>query len=177
MSDKKSSDHPDNVDQIRDILFGGQMREYEQRFSRLDERLQQAAEQLRIDVDKRIDQIEAYVRKECDKLSDKISKHNKDHQNSIKDLESSLGLASTQINESLNDVTGRFDSELAEVRDDLHQASKSSLKQIQDLADNQSNQLMREARELRESRLSREEMASLLGELALRINQDGPKPE
>ena len=35
-----------NVDKIRDILFGNQMRDYEKRFARLEERVTKASEAL-----------------------------------------------------------------------------------------------------------------------------------
>src|SRR6266478_1214002 len=56
------SNSPDNsspppvsghVDQIRDIIFGGQMRDYEQRFKKLEERLTQQAAELSEDLQKR----------------------------------------------------------------------------------------------------------------------------
>ena len=38
---------PGNVDKIRDILFGSQMRDYETRFARLEETLSKEASELR----------------------------------------------------------------------------------------------------------------------------------
>ncbi len=43
-----------NIDKVRDILFGGQMRDYERRFSRLEERLVQETAELKDDVRKRL---------------------------------------------------------------------------------------------------------------------------
>ena len=42
-----------NVDKIRDILFGSNMREYEKRFGRLEERLTKSSDALREDLKKR----------------------------------------------------------------------------------------------------------------------------
>ena len=42
-----------NVDQIRDILFGGQMRDYDRRFDELDERSKREAERARAEFIKR----------------------------------------------------------------------------------------------------------------------------
>ena len=41
-----------NVDKIRDILFGSNMREYEKRFARLEERLTKSSDALRDDLKK-----------------------------------------------------------------------------------------------------------------------------
>src|ERR1700745_3360309 len=44
-----------NVDKIRDILFGSQMRDYEKRFTRLEENVSKAVETLREDTMKRLE--------------------------------------------------------------------------------------------------------------------------
>src|SRR6202162_5426794 len=58
-----------NVDKIRDILFGSQMRDYEKRFIRLEDNVTKAIEGLREDMTKRLDNLRAFVRQEVDSLS------------------------------------------------------------------------------------------------------------
>jgi hypothetical protein len=57
-----------NVDKIRDILFGSQMRDYDKRFGRLEERLAKAADALRDDLKKRFDSLESFVQQEVESL-------------------------------------------------------------------------------------------------------------
>ncbi len=59
-----------SIDKVRDLLFGGQLRELDRRFARLEERLVKETNQLRQDMQARIDALEAYARKESDSLSD-----------------------------------------------------------------------------------------------------------
>src|SRR6185295_6529950 len=61
-----------NVDKIRDILFGTQMRDYEKRFVRLEERLLKESADLREDVKRRFDSLEIYVKKELESLTDRL---------------------------------------------------------------------------------------------------------
>ena len=51
-----------NVDKIRDILFGSNMREYEKRFARLEERLTKSSDALREDLKKRFDSLRSASR-------------------------------------------------------------------------------------------------------------------
>ncbi len=51
-----------NLDKVRDILFGGQMRDYEKRFNRLEDRLVKECSSIRDDIKKRLDSLEMYVK-------------------------------------------------------------------------------------------------------------------
>ena len=61
-----------NVDKIRDILFGSQMRDYEKRFTRLEDNVTKALETLREDMTKRLDTLGGFVRQEVDSLSQRV---------------------------------------------------------------------------------------------------------
>src|SRR5271155_6246436 len=58
-----------NVDKIRDILFGSQMRDYEKRFVRLEDTVTKALDTLREDMTKRFDTLSNYMKEEVDSLS------------------------------------------------------------------------------------------------------------
>jgi hypothetical protein len=61
-----------NVEQIRDILFGVQMRDYERRFSNLEARLTQEAAMLRDDIRARFDALELAMRQQFNALSESL---------------------------------------------------------------------------------------------------------
>src|SRR5438105_13983391 len=55
-----------NVDKIRDILFGTQMRDYESRFARLEETLIKETLEIRETNRRKFEQLETFIRKEFD---------------------------------------------------------------------------------------------------------------
>ena len=57
-----SAEQGGNVDKIRDILFGNQMREYDSRFARLEETLLKESSDLKESVRKRIDTLESFFK-------------------------------------------------------------------------------------------------------------------
>ena len=76
MAKKQSRKNPDldpategNVDKIREILFGGQMRDYEQRFADLEDRLTRSVEQASRNLEKRLDRLDTYAKRELEKLA------------------------------------------------------------------------------------------------------------
>ena len=52
-----------NLEKVRDILFGHQMREVDRRFVRLEERIIKETRDLRDDMKRRLDALEAYTNK------------------------------------------------------------------------------------------------------------------
>ncbi|HZC66199.1 MAG TPA: hypothetical protein VE545_06480, partial [Candidatus Dormibacteraeota bacterium] len=75
-----------NVDKIRDILFGSQMRDYEKRFVRLEERVTKASEALRDDMKKRVDALESFVQQEMEALGQRVNKEKAERAEALKEL-------------------------------------------------------------------------------------------
>ena len=75
-----------NVDKIRDLIFGSQMRDYEKRFTRLEERLAKAADALRDDMKKRFDALESFVGQEMESLGQRLKTEKSERAESLKDL-------------------------------------------------------------------------------------------
>ena len=61
-----------NLDKVRDLLFGGQMRDYDRKFARLEERLVKETADLREEVKRRLSALETYMKAELESQSDRI---------------------------------------------------------------------------------------------------------
>ena len=55
-----------SIDKVRDILFGVQMRDYDKRFARLEERLLKETSELKDDVKKRLAALEQFMKQEVE---------------------------------------------------------------------------------------------------------------
>ena len=75
-----------NLDKVRDILFGVQMRDYEKRFSRVEERLAKDIAEMKEDVRKRLEALEGYTKKEVESLEDRIKSEQETRTEQIKDV-------------------------------------------------------------------------------------------
>ena len=75
-----------NVDKIRDILFGSQMRDYEKRFVRLEETVTKAIETLREDMTKRLDTLSNYIKEETDSLGQRVKTEKSERAEGLKEL-------------------------------------------------------------------------------------------
>ncbi len=80
----------DNMDKIRYILFGAQMREQEKWYTRLEQRTFKEINSLKEETKKRFDSLENYVKNEIDMLSDRLQTEQDDRNSSVKDLSKEL---------------------------------------------------------------------------------------
>lgn len=177
---KPGADAPDrNVDQIRDILFGGQMRDYERRFDELDQRLEAELARLRDTQDKRLAQIDKRIDDQLEKLGKLLRQESQDRNAAIDDLESRLQQAARtargEINTAIDGLThdlGAADERHRAAVVDLH-ATSSARATEGDAA------LARMGAELRADKVGREDLAALFGEFALRLKGafDLPSPK
>lgn len=176
-SDKQRADDAElasggNIDKIRDILFGVQMRDYEKRFARLEERLIKEASELRDDTRKRFDALELYVRQEFESLNGRLAAEQSARGDAVEAL--SLGLTDTA--RAFEKKTAQMDEQTAksqsELRQQLLDQSKSLNDSIRQKYEELTAALQREASDLRTDKTDRSALAALFTEVAMRLNND-----
>ncbi len=75
-----------SIDKVRDILFGVQMRDYDKRFARLEERLVKETTELKDDVKKRLASLEQFMKQEFESLGDRLSSEHAGREGAVKEL-------------------------------------------------------------------------------------------
>ena len=161
-----------NIDKIRDILFGNQMREYERRFSRLEERLVKEFTDSRDETKKRLDSIEVYVRQEIEALNEVLKKQQNAQEQAIRELSQDY---KNQIN-SLDQKMTQFDENLSksgrEVRQQILEQSKSLNDEMKQKFAEILNVVERESQELRNDKANRSTLSMLFAEMAMRLRSE-----
>lgn len=166
-----------NVDKIREILFGGQMRDYEGRFADLEKRLTQRIDQLGGELDKRIERLNTYAKREVDKLSERLKSERKDRLADGKSGSRDLKDLSQQVESWLGEVEDRLDVESKDLRNAMHEQSEELAGLIAETRDQLNAAIGDEARELQDAKLAREDLAGLLSEVAMRLKNDFKLPK
>lgn len=167
----------DNVDRIREILFGGQMRDYERKFARLEERFVKESTDLRADVKRSLEALEVYVGKEVDSLAERLRAEQTERAQAVKELGGDL----KALTQSLEKRATQLDEQIAkgqrELRQQIFEESKSTSEEIRRSAEALAAVVARESQELREDKADRTALSSLFSELALRLSGDFQLPE
>ncbi|HTZ99515.1 MAG TPA: hypothetical protein VMB02_04225 [Candidatus Aquilonibacter sp.] len=158
-----------NVDKIRDILFGSQMRDYDKRFTRLEERLAKAAEALRDDLKKRFDSLESFVQQEVESLHQRLRTEKAERVETLKELTRETRDTSKALDTRLSQLDEHLAAAQGDLRARILDQSKSLLNEIQRAHAEMESALDREAGVLRNEKTDRATLADLLTEMALRL--------
>lgn len=166
-----------NVDKIRDILFGGQMRDYDQRFGELEKRLNKSIEQLTRDLDKRVERMDAFTRREIDKLSEQLKTEKKERVADAKGNAGELQEFADQVEAWFAEADEQLTNESKDLRNSIHDQNEALSALIRETRNELSDALSVESRTLADSKLAREDLAGLLTEVALRLKNDFKLPK
>jgi hypothetical protein len=161
-----------NLEKVRDILFGNQMREVDRRFARLEERIVKDTRDLKDDIKRRLDALEAYTTKETETLAGHIRQEHGDRVD-----------ANARLARELADTAGAFERRSAGLDEQLAKGQREIrqhiLEQEQRLSEDLRGRieevlaaLAREAHELRNDKTDRTALASLLKEMAMRLTNE-----
>jgi len=182
VSKEKNNNHQEsmeagNVDQIRDIIFGAQMRDYEKRFIRLEERLLSESDSLRGETNSRLDALESYIKQEVSSLSDMIAVERGEREDDTRHLSNELSNQAQEQEKKLNHQQQSSSQAQADLRDALLEQSKSLLTEIQNVRNTLSASLDKSSEELRDDKADRRALADMFSEFAMRLNGDFQLPE
>lgn len=165
-----AAEQPDNVEKIRDILFGNQMREFDRKFSQLEDRISSDFATMRQENSQQIESLQSFVESEVDILSNKISSEEKIRIEQLDELDADLKKCVKQI-----------EQRLAELSKSLEKSSRDTnqkmLKQSQDHSAELSNQIEQSRKrmdgyreELTVGKVDRIALAEMLNGLAMQLN-------
>jgi hypothetical protein len=161
-----------SIDKVRDLLFGGQLRELDRRFARLEERLVKETNQLRQDMQVRIDALEAHARRETESLSDQIRA---EHQDRV-DAHDNLGRELKETAKSLERRTTSLDEQSSKAQRELRQQMLEQHQRLSDEIRRRTDDLLatltRESQALRSDKTDRSTLAALLNEMAMRLTDE-----
>ena len=163
---------PENLDKVRDILFGGQMRAVDQRLASLEARFQRDLKGLRTDTGKQLSDLEAFFKKEIEsqteklqaersKRSDDLKRLSAEVKDGFKNLEKRLG--------KLDDTTSKADADL---RTAILEHTKTVTAQLKKVSDEFSSELQQAVMELRGEKLDTATLIQLFSDMALHLTED-----
>lgn len=158
-----------NIDQIRDILVGSQLRDYENRFAQLESEinllhqdLQDRIEEVKVSLSSQLQASLEALDKRLKGFTTKMQEETLDLQQQNDRLGRRFQSTFEELDRAFEEKTGAIDSRLNESRDKLQEDLRTLRTQIFE-------ELESRFASLRDNKLERETMAELLFEFGMRL--------
>jgi NADH dehydrogenase/NADH:ubiquinone oxidoreductase subunit G len=165
-------DETGKVDRIRDILFGSQMRDYDGRFQRLDERLTREAADARADTQKRLEALETFLKGALESLTNRLNTEQFARGHAVEKLARDLTETASALELATKNLGEHADREVHALRQQLLEQSKALSEEIREKHGQVKADLDREAEQIRGAMTGRESLAEMLSEVALRLKNE-----
>ncbi len=161
-----------SLDKVRDILFGGQMRDLDRRFARVEERLTQEAAALEEQLRKRIAALESFARTETEALSQRLESEHTARRDANAELARGLQDRAAELERrsaALDDLIARVQRDL---RQQILEAQQRLSDEIRERTDAVLARLKQESADLRSGKADRVTLAALFTEIAMRLSHE-----
>ncbi len=166
-----------NIDKIRDILFGVQVRDFERKFAKLEERFGKEVSDLRDETRQKLDKLEEFINKEVSTLTDKIYEEQDLRGDALKKLTGEMQNANHDLEKKINKLSEKTANNESDIRAQILEQSKSLTDSMQKKQENVMSTLEKEAQELRDDKADRTALADLFTEMAMRLTGDFKLPD
>ncbi len=163
-----------NMDKIRYILFGAQMREQEKWYTRLEQRTFKEINSLKEETKKRFDSLENYVKNEIDMLSDRLQTEQDDRNSSVKDLSKELQEMNAMLEQRIVRLGNQLDKSSMSLRRQIMELSKNLSSELQQKYEDTANVIEESSHELQTNKVDRTVLSELFAEIAMRLTNDFP---
>jgi hypothetical protein len=158
-----------SIDKIRDILFGSNMRDYEQRFARLEEALKKESSDLRETTRRHLATLEAFVQKELAALEARLNVERDERSENHTRMAADFSTSTASIYKKIGEIENHEAQAKREIRNDLLQQSKELTDAIRCKGEELIALLDRRAEELQHTKTDRAALAAMFNEVALRL--------
>jgi DNA anti-recombination protein RmuC len=161
-----------NLDKVRDLLFGDQVRDSERRLSRLEERLMKGYAELKEDTRRRFDSLELFVKKDIESFTERLQAEQTARDDAL-----------SELSQALRDMAKTFEKKAVQLDEQSSKAQRELRQQIMEQSKTLRDEFLEKLRELSESfgravqelridKTDRHALAALLTEVAMRLNNE-----
>ena len=165
MSDKKVN----NVDQIRDLIFGSQIKEFDEKFNQLDANIRSLHEEIKRNFQESHNKLQKETERAVEVLEKKIDNLSITTQKERTKLKELIGTAEESLQDKMGLQKDEFDTKLKITKENIsdeHQNISASIRATRD----ELNQLLQNRLSaLADDKLSKESMSQMFLEVAMKI--------
>lgn len=162
----------ENVDKIREILFGSNIREYERRFAQIEARLSKEVAEIKEETRRRLNALEISASREIESLNSRIEKERQERGEGGEKLSQDITELANNLERKARQIEDRGIRIEREFRDQMLAQSRSASEELRGKIEEVIETMNRMSSELRERKVDRGAMAAVLNEIAMRLNNE-----
>lgn len=166
-----------NIDQIRDIIFGAQLREYDSRIDKIESNLALIEQEMRERIEQTKTVCVTELRSVADSLEKKIKSLSITLQNENADIRQTIDLVNKKFSSSIESLDQTVDNQTASLHNELTETRQKIQDDIRSLRSHVFEELERRFSMITDTKVARDDMAEILFELGLRIKGTEFAPE
>jgi hypothetical protein len=160
---------PDHIDQIRDIIFGAQKREYELRFGQLESDLAAFREGLQKQIDELKDVLAAQIANAFQSVDKKMKLLAATGQEDTANLRKQLETAERTFTTSISGLVQESSESISRLHKDLADSQNKLLLEVRTIKEQLNRDFESRLHTLQENKISKEAMAELFFEIGMKL--------
>lgn len=158
-----------NIDQIRDIIFGAQLREYNNRFEKIESDITVMQQEMHDYAEQVKSVLSAELRSAIDSFEKKLKSLSLNSQEETAELRQQIERVNRKFSSSIEALDNSLDQQTSSLRDELLQSRDKLQEDVRSLRNQIFEELDRRFSMLREVKVSKDDMAEILFELGMRL--------
>jgi F0F1-type ATP synthase membrane subunit b/b' len=158
-----------NVDQIRDIIFGAQTRDYDNRFAKMESDISKLQQEIRSSMEQLKTSFSVELKVAVETLDKKLKSLTLNTQEESVDLRLSFDRLNRKFSSSIQTLDEALDTQTNSIREELTESKKLFQEDITTLRNLILEELETRFSDLKENKVSRDDMAETLFALGMKI--------
>jgi len=167
----------DSVNRIRDILFGAQVRQYDQRFHGVEEMIRSEVVNLRNETKKTTETLEHFAKKGLESLIAQLKAEQKERSDAVSELSKKLDSLGAALDKKISRVEETTAAGRLDLQGQILQQSKNLMQEIQQRNAELTAALRKAGEELRREKADRVALGNLFTEIGLRLKEEFKLPD
>ena len=166
-----------SIEKVRNILFGAQTRQFEQKFDRLETLLQKEIASLRDETKITFNSLENYIKKELATLTDQIKSERDERTESAEAISKLIADSNKNIESKITKLDEKNIKSQRDLQEQILQQSKELMTEIRAKHEEISASLEQSVNRLVEDKTDRLALANLFMEMSMRLKDEFDIPD
>lgn len=166
-----------NIDQIRDIIFGAQLREYDSRIDKIESNLALIQQEMRDRIEQTKTVYVTELRAAVDSLEKKLKSLNMTVQNDNSEIRQTIDIVNKKFSGNLESLDNSLEKQTNNLHNELSETREKLQEDIRSLRSYIFEELERRFSLINDGKVAKDDMADILFELGLRIKGTEFAPE